>query len=199
MNKMNIRRYASYFKKIRQSRKQKQHGLLGLVLLSRRQGDILQGTLFYTDSRMFYTNSLSKLKTWHRKSVLYKKHIKSQYYVAIRIHVCIKCSMIMTWIPVIVVNTGYQHCIINFLDWYCLLVSIHVHINGRTFLLSIIYRFQCLFHSAEKLLDVIKRSVPSEDADDENPVVTVYLSELFVKTQPNMTKSVSKYTCQIFF
>lgn len=61
------------------------------------------------------------------------------------------------------------------------------------------YRFQCLFHSAEKLLDVIKRSVPSEDADDENPVVTVYLSELFVKTQPNMTKSVSKYTCQIFF
>lgn len=73
MNKMNIRRYASYFKKIRQSRKQKQHGLLGLVLLSRRQGDILQETLFYTDSRMFYTNSLSKLKTWHRKSVLYKK------------------------------------------------------------------------------------------------------------------------------
>lgn len=128
-----------------------------------------------------------------------KNHIKSQYYVAIRIHVCIKCSMIMTWIPVIVVNTGYQHCIMNFLDWYCLLVSIHVHINGRTFLLSIIYRFQCLFHSAEKLLDVIKRSVPSEDADDENPVVTVYLSELFVKTQPNMTKSVSKYTCQIFF
>lgn len=138
MNKMNIRRYASYFKKIRQSRKQKQHGLLGLVLLSRRQGDILQGTLFYTDSRMFYTNSLSKLKTWHRKSLHYKKHIKSQYSVAIRIHVCIKCSMNMTWIPVIVVDKGYQHCIMNFLDWYCLLVSIHVHINGRMFLFSII-------------------------------------------------------------
>lgn len=47
-------------------------------------------------------------------------------------------------------------------------------------------------------MDVIKRSVPSEDADDENPVVSVYLSELFVKAQPNMTKSVSKYTCKIF-
>lgn len=41
---------------------------------------------------------------------------------------------------------------------------------------------------------MIKRSVPSEDADEENPVVSVYLSELFVKTQPTMTKSVSKYT-----
>lgn len=70
---------------------------------------------------------------------------------------------------------------------------------GECFYFLSLYRFQCLFHSAEKLVDVIKRSVPSEDADDENPVVSVYLSELFVKAQPNMTKSVSKYTCQIFF
>lgn len=53
--------------------------------------------------------------------------------------------------------------------------------------------FQCLFDSAEKLLDVIKRSVPSEDADEENPVVSVYLSELFVKTQPTMTKSMAEF------
>lgn len=64
-----------------------------------------------------------------------KNHIKSQYYVAIRIHVCIKCSMIMTWIPVIVVNTGYQHCIMNFLDIACWCLYMYILMGERFYYL----------------------------------------------------------------
>ena len=40
-------------------------------------------------------------------------------------------------------------------------------------------------------MEVIKGNVPCEDEAEENPVVSAYLSELFVTTQSAMTKSVS--------
>ncbi|XP_062615887.1 E3 ubiquitin-protein ligase listerin-like [Saccostrea cucullata] len=53
--------------------------------------------------------------------------------------------------------------------------------------------FQCLFHSTEKLLGVIRGSLPREDETEENPVVSVFLSELFIKTPPTLTKSMAEY------
>lgn len=55
--------------------------------------------------------------------------------------------------------------------------------------------------STEKLLGVMKDNVPSEDDVEENPVVAVFLDELFVKGQPSMTKSVSETigTCHLSF
>lgn len=69
---------------------------------------------------------------------------------------------------------------------------------GECFYFLLLYRFQCLFYFVEKLVDVIKRSVLSEDVDDENLVVFVYFSEFFVKVQLNMIKLVSKYICKNF-
>ncbi|XP_056016029.1 E3 ubiquitin-protein ligase listerin-like isoform X2 [Ostrea edulis] len=54
-------------------------------------------------------------------------------------------------------------------------------------------QFQGVVLSTEKLLGVMKDNVPSEDDVEENPVVAVFLDELFVKGQPSMTKSLMEY------
>ena len=79
-------------------------------------------------------------------------------------------------------------------QWHRLFKKFFLLILKHTYqpiFLPLFGRFLCLFGSVKKLMEVIKGNVPCEDEAEENPVVSAYLSELFVTTQSAMTKSVS--------